>query len=97
MIKEKLPDLKKIKFSKKTKKIILTAAISFAVFMFFIWLGAGMYVSVPEGSRAELWPMFGMYAIFPLLIFFFSAKRVYYILNGEEYPDEEEDPEEPEE
>ena len=63
--------------------------------MFFIWLGVGMYVSVPEGSRGELWPVFAMYFVFPGLIFYFGAKRVYAILNGEE--DQEEDETEPEE
>ena len=91
MIKEKIPKLKKIKLSKNTKKIITTAVINFVVFMYFIWLGVGMYVSVPAEKRAELWPVFGMYAVFPALIFFLEAKRVHAILNGEE-----EDPDEPE-
>ncbi len=97
MIKEKFLQIKNFRLSKKTKKITTTAAIIFAVFLFFIWLGVGMYVSVPEGSRGELWPVFGMYFIFPALIFFFGAKRVYAIINGEEDPDESEPEEETEE
>ena len=94
MIKEKISDLKEIKISKKTKKIAITATITFLVFMFFIWLGVGMYFSVPEQSRGELWPMYGIYSVFPLLIFFFGAKRVHAIFNGEEDEDEEETEEE---
>jgi hypothetical protein len=84
MITEKFFDLKKIKSSKKTKKIITTVSITLVVFLFFVWLGAGMYVSVPAESRGELWPVFGMYFVFPALIFFFGAKRVLGILNNEE-------------
>ena len=84
MITEKFSDLKKITLSKSTKRIITTAGITFVVFLFFIWLGVGMYVSVPAESRGELWPVFGMYVVFPALIFFFGAKRVYSIVNGEE-------------
>ncbi len=94
MIREKISFFEKINISKKTKRIAITAVITFLVFMFFIWLGIGMYVSVPEESRGELWPMYGMYAVFPLLIFFFGAKRVNAILNGEddsENTDEEEE------
>ncbi len=94
MIKEKFSDLKNFRLSKKTRKIATTAAIIFAVFLFFIWLGIGMYVSVPEGRRGELWPMFLMYLVFPALIFWFGAKRVYAILSGEEDPDEEPETEE---
>ena len=74
--------------SKKAKRITATAVITFVVFLFFIWLGAGMYVSVPAESRGELWPVFGMYAVFPLLIFFFGVKRIYAVLNND---DDEED------
>ena len=88
MITEKFSDLKKITLSKNTKKIITTSLITFVVFLFFIWLGVGMYVSVPAESRGELWPVFGMYVVFPALIFFFEAKRVHEILNGEEEADE---------
>lgn len=95
MIKEKLFGIFGKKPSKKTKKIITTAVITFLVFAFFIWLGIGMYVSVPEGSRGELWPMYIMYGIFPLLIFIFGARRVYDILKGED--DEEEEEETPDE
>ena len=84
MITEKFPKFEKPVLSKNTKKIITTSVITLAVFLFFIWLGAGMYFSVPEESRGELWPVFGMYAVFPMLIFFFGVKRVYSILNGEE-------------
>ena len=91
MITEKFPKFEKPVLSKNTKKIITTSVITLAVFLFFIWLGAGMYFSVPEESRGELWPVFGMYAVFPALIFFLEAKRVHAILNGEE-----EDPDEPE-
>ena len=97
MIKEKISEINKIRFSKKTKKIITTAVITVVVFMFFFWLGAGMYVSVPAESRGELWPVFGMYAVFPFLIFFFGVKRVYVILNGEEQEDSENDSENDEE
>lgn len=96
MIKEKIPKLNKIEFSKKTKKITITAVITFVVFLFFIWLGVGMYISVPQENRGELWPMFGMYVVFPGLIFFFGAKRVHSILSGED-PDEDEDPDSEEE
>ncbi|MBQ7873994.1 MAG: hypothetical protein IJ306_02360 [Oscillospiraceae bacterium] len=96
MIKEKFPKIRNEKLSKKTKKIITTAVITFLVFAFFIWLGVGMYVSVPTNSRGELWPMYIMYAVFPALIFWFGAKRVYDIVNGEDddNDDETEDDEE---
>ena len=84
MITEKFPKFEKPVLSKNTKKIITTSVITLAVFLFFIWLGAGMYFSVPEESRGELWPVFGMYAVFPGLIFFFGAKRVHSVLNGED-------------
>ena len=89
MIKEKIPGIKKILVSKKAKRITATALITFIVLMFFIWLGVGMYVSVPEENRGELWPIFGMYAVFPSLIFFFGAKRVYGILDGDDDSAEE--------
>ena len=92
MITEKFPKFKKPVFSKNTKKIITTSVITLLVFLFFIWLGAGMYFSVPEESRGELWPVFGMYSVFPLLIFFFGAKRIYAVLNNGD--DEEEETEE---
>ncbi len=95
MLKEKFPLLKKLEPSKETKKIITTAVITFLVFAFFIWLGVGMYISVPEGSRGGLWPLFGLYFVFPALIFIFGAKRVYDVLNGREEPEDE--PEEDEE
>lgn len=82
MVKDKILSKFRIKLSKKAQKIITTAAITFAVFMFFIWLGVGMYISVPAESRSGLWPMYGMYAIFPALIFIFGAKRVYDVVNG---------------
>lgn len=82
MNKEKILEIKKLLLSKKSRKIITTAAITLAVFLFFIWLGVGMYVSVPMEKRGELWPVFGMYVVFPALIFFFGAKRVYGVLNG---------------
>lgn len=84
MIKEKFPEIKKIMLSKNAKRITATAVITFVVFAFFIWLGVGMYVSVPAEKRGELWPVFGMYFVFPALIFFFGAKRVLGILNNEE-------------
>ncbi len=93
MIKEKNSVFKKFALSKKAKHITATAAITFAVFLFFIWLGAGMYVSVPAENRGELWPVFGMYAVFPALIFFFGAKRVYGIINGGEEDEETEEKE----
>ena len=91
MIKEKFSGIKKNLLSKNAKKIITTAVITFVVFLFFIWLGVGMYISVPAESRGELWPVFGMYGVFPALIFFFGAKRVYDVVNGgEESEDKEE-------
>ncbi len=84
MITEKFPKLTGTNLSKSKKRIIATSVITFVVFMFFIWLGVGMYIYVPEESRRELWPVFGMYAVFPMLIFFFGAKRVHSILNGED-------------
>ena len=84
MITEKFPKLTGTNLSKSKKRIIATSVITFVVFMFFIWLGVGMYIYVPEESRGELWPVFGMYAVFPMLIFFYGVKRVYSILNGEE-------------
>ena len=94
MIKEKSFKIEKIKLSKRSRKIITTAAITFAVFLFFIWLGIGMYVSVPMEKRGELWPVFGMYVVFPALIFFFGAKRVHGILNGEDSGEDEDESEE---
>ncbi len=79
--------LKKAEFSPRTKKIITTVAITLAVCLFFIWLGAGMYISVPEEERSELLPMFFMYSVFPLLIVFFGAKRIYIIVNFGEDPE----------
>ena len=96
MIKEKFPKFKKIEFSKKTRRITITALIIFFVFLFFIWLGVGMYISVPQESRGELWPMFGIYGVFPGMIFFLGAKRVHAILIGED-PDEDEEENETEE
>ena len=93
MIEEKFSELTKIRLSKSTKRIIATAIVTFVVFMFFIWLGVGMYVSVPTEKRGELWPVFGMYAVFPALIFFFEVKRVHAILNGEDDETEEENEE----
>lgn len=90
MIKEKILKLKKIFLSKNAKKIITTAVITFVVLLFFVWLGAGMYFSVPEENRGELWPVFGMYGVFPALIFYFGARRVYDIVNGGEDDSEEE-------
>ena len=92
MIKEEISGIKKILLSENARKIITTASITFVVFLFFIWLGVGMYVSVPAESRGELWPVFGMYGVFPALIFFFGAKRVYDVVNGGE--DDSEDTEE---
>lgn len=89
MIKEKFEKLKKIKLSKETKKIITTAIITLLVFLFFIWLGVGMYIYTPEESKTRLWPLFIMYLIFPGLIFVFGAKRIYGIVNGNETFDEE--------
>ncbi|MBE6892822.1 MAG: hypothetical protein E7482_02270 [Ruminococcaceae bacterium] len=91
MITEKFPKFEKPVLSKNTKKIITTSVITFFVFLFFVWLGVGMYFSVPEESRGELWPVFGMYAVFPLLIFFFGAKRIHDVLNNAE--DDSEDTE----
>ncbi len=97
MIKEKfLSNLKKFKFSKKAQKITITALLAFVVFLFFIWLGVGMYVSVPEESRGELWPMYFMYGVFPGLIFFFGVKRVYDIVNSDEDFNEGSEPEDEE-
>lgn len=90
MNKEKISEIKKLLLSKKAKKIITTAAITLAVFLFFIWLGVGMYISVPAEKRAELWPVFGMYIVFPALIFFFGAKRVYDTISGDDDSDDEE-------
>lgn len=91
MNKEKFLEIKKLLLSKKAKKIITTAVITLLVFLFFIWLGVGMYISVPAEKRGELWPVFGMYVVFPALIFFFGAKRVYDVVNGgEESEDKEE-------
>ena len=84
MITEKLSGLKKFKLDKKSTRILSTAIITFAVFLFFLWLGIGMYISVPAEKRAELWPVFAMYGVFPGLIFFFGIKRVHGILIGEE-------------
>ena len=91
MIKEKFSGIKKIRLTKNTRKIITTAVITFAVFLFFIWLGVGMYVSVPAESRGELWPVFGMYGVFPALIFFFGAKKVYDVANGDEESEDKEE------
>ena len=97
MIKEKFPKLKKIELSKNTRRIIATAVLTLVVFVFFIWLGVGMYFSVPAESRGELWPTFLMYGIFPGLIFFFGVKRVHSIVNGEDPDDEEPETEEEDE
>lgn len=92
MIKERIPEIKKLLKSKKGKKIATTAILTFSVFLFFVWLGLGMYFSVPQEDRGELWRIFIMYSIFPLLIFFFGAKRVYAILNSElDIPEDEND------
>ncbi len=89
MIKEKFSGLRDFVISKKTKHIIATVAVTLTVFLFFIWLGVGMYISVPAESRGELWPVFGMYGVFPGIIFFFGVKKVHGILNGEDDQDEE--------
>ncbi len=96
MIKERFFELKKLWLSKEIRKIVTTAAIILAVCIFFIWLGVGMYVSVPEIRREELFPLFLLYTVFPGIILVLGSKRVYDVLNGREEPDD--DPtEEPEE
>lgn len=84
--KEKLR-FNRAKLSPRTKKIVTTALITLAVCAFFIWLGVGMYLSVPEEEREALLPMYFMYSVFPLLIIFFGAKRIYAVVNGKEDPD----------
>lgn len=93
MIKEKFSGFKELMLSKKAKHITATVAVTFAVFLFFIWLGVGMYISVPQESRGELWPVFGMYGVFPAIIFFFGVKKVHGILDGEEDSEENDDEE----
>lgn len=89
--------MKKILFWKtespiKAKKIEVTISVALIVIIFFVWLGAGMYVSVPEGSRADLLPMFLMYLVFPLLVVILSVQRIFSIIKSDD--PEEEAPEE---
>lgn len=87
MISEKISAIFGIKLQKRTKRIIATALITFAVFLFFIWLGVGYYASVPESGREDLWKIAMLHCVFPVLIFFFGVKRVFGILRGEEGPE----------
>lgn len=78
-----------MKLTHKTKQLLATLALMLAVCLFFVWLGAGMYRSVPEADRGGLMPMFLLYGIFPLLIVVFSCRRVREILREVELPPEE--------
>jgi len=77
-----------MKLNHKTKQLAATLALMLAVCLFFIWLGAGMYRSVPEADRGGLMPMFLLYGVFPLLIVIFSLHRIREILR-EADPQEE--------
>ncbi len=73
----------------KTKQLAATLVLMLVVCLFFIWLGAGMYHSVPEGDRGGLMPMFLLYSVFPLLIVGFSLHRIREILREADTSEEE--------
>ncbi len=79
--KDNIIKLKKFELSPITKKIMITLVITLVVFLFFIWLGVGMYISVPPEERSSLLPMYFIYCVFPFLIFFLGVKRIYIIIN----------------
>lgn len=72
----------------KRKQLLATLALMLAVCLFFVWLGAGMYRSVPEGDRGGLMPMFLLYGVFPLLVVVFSLHRIREILREVAPPEE---------
>jgi|GEM_PF-1916632 len=77
-----------MKLNHKTRQLAATLALMLAVCLFFVWLGAGMYRSVPEGDRGGLMPMFLLYGVFPLLVAAFSLHRVREILREVDPPEE---------
>lgn len=77
-----------MKLNHRTKQLAATLALMLAVCLFFIWLGAGMYRSVPEGDRGGLMPMFLLYGVFPLLVVVFSLHRIREILREVDPPEE---------
>ncbi len=78
-----------MKLTHKTKQLLATLALMLAVCLFFVWLGAGMYRSVPEADRGGLMPTFLLYGIFPLLVVVFGYRRVREILREVELTPEE--------
>jgi len=78
-----------MKLTHKTKQLLATLALMLAVCLFFVWLGAGMYRSVPEADRGGLMPTFLLYGVFPLLVVVFSYRRIREILREVELPPEE--------
>jgi uncharacterized Tic20 family protein len=85
----------KIESPVKAKKIEVTVSVALVVILFFVWLGIGMYVSVPESARSSLIPMLLMYLVFPLLVASLSVQRIVFIVKNEET--DEEPPKKPEE
>ena len=73
----------------KRKQLLATLALMLAVCLFFVWLGAGMYRSVPQADRGGLMPTFLLYGVFPLLVVVFSYRRIREILREVELPPEE--------
>lgn len=76
--------LKKINLSERQKKISSTVFVAAIVCGFYLWLGIGLVKYIPQDSRTNLSSLLIMYAIFPILVLFFSIKRIVGILLGKE-------------
>ncbi len=76
--------LKKINLSERQKKISSTVFVAVIVCGFYLWLGISLAKYLPQDSRTNLSSLLIMYAIFPLLVLFFSIKRIIGIMLGKE-------------
>lgn len=76
--------LKKINLSERQKKISSTVFVAAIVCGFYLWLGISLAKYLPQDSRTNLSSLLIMYAIFPLLVLFFSIKRIIGIMLGKE-------------
>ena len=76
--------LKKINLSERQKKISSTVVVAAIVCGFYLWLGISLAKYLSQDSRTNLSSLLIMYAIFPLLVLFFSIKRIIGIMLGKE-------------
>lgn len=65
--------------SPKGKKIISTAVVTFVVCLFYIWMSVGLYIFLDEEKESLFLPIFLMYLVFPILLLFFGARKMYII------------------